>query len=237
VVTLAADGTRKTIGRGSAPAVTADGSIVAAQQDRLVRLSGGRAATLVRRCGDTLDQPLPSPDGKTLAFTAAHGNHFEVRAADADGRHDRLVLSWDRDRIVYRWSADSARLYAIVGGNWDWQIWEIPLDGGAVRVLASDAASIGDLAVSPDATHLAFTAAPALDYPTNRRQLYVLNLQDRMVRSIDIPGSDLSQVAWADAQTVLVIASVDDTATPWFFPAPRAVKRVHLADGTVDDLK
>jgi len=237
VVTLAADGTRKAIGRGSAPAVTADGSIVAAQQDRLVRLSGGRAATLVRRCGDTLDQPLPSPDGKTLAFTAAHGNHFEVRAADADGRHDRLVLSWDRDRIVYRWSADSARLYAIVGGNWDWQIWEIPLDGGAVRVLASDAASIGDLAVSPDATHLAFTAAPALDYPTNRRQLYVLNLQDRMVRSIDIPGSDLSQVAWADAQTVLVIASVDDTATPWFFPAPRAVKRVHLADGTVDDLK
>ena len=38
---------------------------------------------------------------------------------------------------------------------------------------------------------VAFTAAPALDYPANRCQLYVLNLQDRKVRSIDIPDTDL----------------------------------------------
>ena len=242
IVTLAADGTRKTIGRGSAPAVTADGTIIAAQQDRLVKLGGShRPTTIVQRCGDTLDQPLVSPDGQTLAYTAARGNHFEVRAADIDGRHDRLVLSWDRDRFVYRWSADSQRLYAIVGGNWDWQIWEIPLDSdgatGAVRVLASGAAAISDLAVAPDTTRLAFTAAPALDYPTNRRQLYVLNLQDRTVRNIDIPGTDLSQLIWNDAQTLLVVATSARDDTPWFFPAPRTLKRVRVADGAVEDFK
>jgi Tol biopolymer transport system component len=236
IVALAADGTRKTIGRGSAPAVAVDGTIVAAQQDRIVRLKGdSTAATIVQRRGEMLDQPQPSPDGTTLAYTAARGNHFELRTAGVDGRGDRLVLSWDRDRFVYRWAADASRLYAIVGGNWDWQIWEIPLGDEAVRVLASGAAAITDLAVSPDATQLAFTAAPALNYPTNRRQLFVLNLKDRAVRRIDVPDADLGQVTWTDSDTLLVIATATRSDTPWFFPAPRNVKRVRVSAGTVDD--
>jgi hypothetical protein len=238
VVTLAADGTRKTIGRGSAPAVTADGSIVAARRDRIVKLTGdGGAATIVRRCGEALDQPQPSPDGNTVAYTAARGNRLELRVAGLDGRDDRFVLSWDRDRFTYRWAADGTRLYAIAGGSWDWQIWEIPLGGEGVQVLASGAAAIGDLAVSPDATQLAFTAAPALDYPANRRLLYVLNLTDRKVRSIDIPDADLSQLAWTGADTVLVVAAPASAGAPWYFPAPRTLKRVRVSDGVVEDFK
>jgi hypothetical protein len=238
VVALAADGTRTTLGRGRAPALTADGSIIAASQDRLVKLNGdGRDSTIVQRPGEELDQPQPSPDGTTLAYTAVRGNHFELRTIGIDGHGDRLVLSWDRDRFVYRWAADGTQLYAIVGGSWDWQIWEIPLGGDAVRVLASGAAAISDLAVSPDATQLAFTAAPALDYPTNRRQLYVLNLKDRTVRSIDVPDTDLSQLSWTDGDTLLVVATSVSGDTPWFFPAPRSLKRVHVGDGTVDEEK
>jgi hypothetical protein len=242
VVALAADGTRKTLGRGKAPAIMADGSIVAASQDRLVKLNGnGRDSTIIQRPGEALDQPQPSPDGKTLAYTAGRGNHFELRTIGIDGRGDRQVLSWDRDRFVYRWAADGTQLYAIVGGNWDWQIWQIPLGSGtggdAVRVLASGAAAISDLAVSPDATQLAFTAAPALDYPTNRRRLYVLNLKDHNVRSIDVPDTDLSQLTWSGGDTLLVVATPVSVDTPWFFPAPRSLKRVHLGDGTVEDFK
>jgi len=236
IVTLAADGTRKTVGRGSAPAVIAGGAIVAAHEDRIVRLNGdGSVSTIVQRCGEILDLPQPSPDGTLLAYTAARGNHLELRAVDLTGRNDRLVLSWDRDRFVYRWAADGTRLYAIIGGNWDWQLWEIPLSDGAVGVLASGAAAISDFAVSPDATQLAFTAAPALDYPTNRRQLYILNLTDRKVRSIDIPDSDLSQLTWSSPDTLLVIAAAVPKDAPWFFPGTRSLKRVNLSSGSVEE--
>jgi hypothetical protein len=94
VVALAADGTRTTLGRGRAPALTADGSIIAASQDRLVKLNGdGRDSTIVQRPGEELDQPQPSPDGTTLAYTAVRGNHFELRTIGIDGHGDRLVLS------------------------------------------------------------------------------------------------------------------------------------------------
>ncbi|MFI5366211.1 MAG: M1 family aminopeptidase [Candidatus Binatia bacterium] len=238
VVALAADGTRKMLGRGKAPAIMADGSIIAASQDRLVKLNGdGRDSTIVQRPGEALDQPQPSPDGKALAYTAGRGNHFELRTTGIDGRGDRQVLSWDRDRFVYRWAADGTQLFAIIGGNWDWQIWQIPLSGEAVRVLASGAAAISDLAVSPDATQLAFTAAPALDYPTNRRQLYILNLKDHNVRSIDVPDTDLSQLTWSGGDTLLVVATPAGGDTPWFFPAPSSLKRVHVGDGTVEEFK
>jgi hypothetical protein len=238
IVTLAADGTRKTIGRGSAPVMTAAGVIIAARQDRLVALRGdGGTATILQRCGDQLDQPRLSPDGRTLAYTAARGNRLELRAVGIDGRDDRFVLSWDRDRFTYRWGADATRLYAIAGGSWDWQIWEIPLSGEGVRVLASGAAAISDLAVSPDATRLAFTAAPVLDYPVNRRQLYVLNLTDRTVRAIDVPEADLSALTWTGPDTVLVVATSATGGVPWYFPAPRALKRVRLTDGMVEDVQ
>ena len=236
VVTLAADGPQHTIGHASTPAPGAGGVIYAAKQDRIVRWTrDGAESTLVRRPGTVLDQPLPSPDGARLVYTAGRDNHLELRSIGIDGHGDQSVLSWDLDRMDYRWSPDGSRLYAIVGGNWDWQIWEIPLDYGSVHVLANGTAAIGDLAVSPDGHQLAFTAAPEFDYPVNRRQLYILNLADRSVRSIDVRGSDLSRLAWLDADALLVVARDLDAEQPWILPGARTLKRIRSADSSVSD--
>ena len=238
IVTLATDGPQRTVGRGTAPAAS-DGTIFAAQHDRIVRISAtatgdSRETVIVQRRGETLDLPLPSPDGSHLVYSAARGNHLALRIVDRSGADDRLLSAWDRDRTLYRWSADGTRLYAVVGGNWDWQIWEIPLDREPVRVLAHDAAAIGDLALSPDGTQLAFTAAPALDYPTNRRQLYVLTLANRSVRSIDVPDADLGGFAWTDAGTIIAVAA--DTERTWTLPLSRRLKRINVVDGSAEDL-
>jgi Tol biopolymer transport system component len=238
IVALAADGTRRTIGRGWAPAAAPDGTVYAGTHDRIVRVApDGRTTTLVRRPGESLDFALPSPDGTSLVYTAARENHATLRQVSQDGRGDRLIISWDRDRMLYRWSKDGTRLYAIVGGDWDWQIWEIPLAAEPVRVLARGAAAIADLAVSPDGTQLAFTAVPSLNYPHNRHELYVAQLGDRTVRMIDIPDADLTQVAWVDADSLLVVAEAAATERPWILPATRVLKRVRLADGSVEDVK
>ena len=238
IVTLASDGAQRTIGYGSAPAGSTDGAIYAARGDRILRLlADGSEVTVVERCGDALDTPLPSLDAQQLLYTAARGGRQEVRVVHRDGTGDRLVLSRDRDRILYRWAADGSRVYAIVGGSWDWQIWQIPLGTEPLQVLAASAAAITDLAVSPSGTDLAFTAAPALDYPNNRRQLYILNLNDRRVHPVDIPQADLSYLAWAGPEKVLVVASAAGPAHPWMLPEVRTLKQVRIADGTVEDLK
>ena len=236
IVTLASDGAQRTAGYGNTPAGGPEGTIYAARGDRIFRLRGDSPeATIVQRCGDTLDAPLPSPDGQQLLYTAAHGGRQELRVVGRDGTDDRLVLSLDRDRLIYRWAPDGTRLYTIVGGNWDWQIWQVPLDSGSVDTLAASAAVLTDLAVAPDGTKLAFTAAPALDYPNNRRQLYIMNLGDRRVRPVDVPQADLSYLAWTDADNILVVAAVANQ--PRFLPETRVLKRVRAADGTVEDVK
>jgi hypothetical protein len=236
IVGLAADGARQTVGYGTSPAPAPGGMIYAARRDRIVRCgSDGAQSTIVQRRGTSLDRPLSSPDGSRLAYTASRDNHLELRVIDPDGSNDRFVASWDRDRIMHRWSADGTRLFVGVGGTWDWQIWETPLGADPVKVLASAAAAIGDLAVSPSGNQLAFTAAPALDYPLNRRRLYIMNLRDQTVRTIDIPNADLSELAWVDNDALVVVAAATDQ--PWVLPIKRTVKRVRISDGSVEDLR
>jgi hypothetical protein len=138
--------------------------------------------------------------------------------------------------MLYRWSPDGAHLYAIVGGNWDWQVWDVPLGSGSTATLAAGAAAISDLALSPDGTQLAFTAAPELAYPNNRCRLYVLHLGDRSVRTIDIPDADLGQLTWVAADAIVVVATKADPDQRWSLPAPRTLKRVHLPEGSVQDV-
>ena len=72
VVTLASDGAQRTLGDGNAPMGGADGTIVVARGDRIVRLrADGAETTVVQRCGEVLDAPLPSPNGQQLLYTAA----------------------------------------------------------------------------------------------------------------------------------------------------------------------
>jgi Tol biopolymer transport system component len=171
-----------------------------------------------------------------LVFSAARHNRTEIRLINRDGSGDRLVVASDRDRMQYCWSADGTRLYAVVGGTWDWQIWDIPIEAGSISILASGAAAISALALSPDGSQVAFTAAPELDYPSSRRRLYVLRVSDRSVRSIDVPGVDLSQLTWTGTDSIVVVAAPATAGDRWMLPATRMLKRVRVSDGSVEDL-
>ena len=235
IITLAADGAQRTVGAGGAPAPDGSGRIYAARGDRLVTLSGGSVATLVADGSAVrVDAPLPSPDGSRLAYLRAAGTQLEVRTVAADGADDRVLLTTDRDRLRLRWAPDGSRLYAVMGGDWDWRIVEIPVTPSDVRVLASGAAEIGDLAVSPDGTRLAFTAAE-FAYPHNRRALYVMQPSDHTVRPIATPGGEPGVLTWRDADTLLVVTTAISDDTPFMLPQARALKRVRVADGSVED--
>lgn len=237
ILTLGADGEQRRHGHGTAPAAAADGAIYAGKQDRIVRFEpAGTESTVVRRRGEALDRPLPSPDGMRLAYIAARDNSLQLRVVNRDGGDDRVVLSWDRDRMRYCWAADGIHLYVAAGGNWDWQIWEVPVDSGSIITLAAGAAAIAELALSPDGAQLAFTAVPDLAYPDQRHRLYVLRLRDRTVRAIDLDDIDLGPSTWVDANTMVVVATGAGADQRWVLPATRTLKRIRISDSSIEDL-
>ncbi len=227
IVVLSSTGARRELGHGTSPAITPNGEVWAGQGDKLVHFDAqGVAEPIVQRARRVLDQPWPSPDGEAVAYTSSLGNSLDLRLRSHGD--DRVLLSWDRDRLSCRWATDAKRLYCLIGGQADWQIWEIAIDGSAVRVLVREATAIGDLAVSPDGKRLAFTAAEQSSYPETRRELYVLQLDTRSVATFDAPAQDLSRLVWNGDDQILVIAS---EAEPLSYPARRSVLALSPSEG------
>lgn len=236
ILVLSSDGSRRTLGSGNSPAVAADGSVLTARQEQILRLSSdGSESVVVRRPGWILDQPLPSPDASRFAYLAAQHNSLEVHVAEPDGSGDRVLFTWDRDRTLLRWAPAGDKLYAVLGGDWDWQLWEVPLDASATRILVRDTTSIGDVAVSPNGSHIAITATPEKGYPLRARELFVLSVAGEAPRHIPIPDANLDRVAWEDSTTLLVAGSRSPSGQAWTLPQQRFVKAVSLADGTTSD--
>ncbi len=223
------DGSRSVIGNGSNPAFGRNGSIIATNGERLLRFDEHGRQTLRRHRGQRIDSSMPSPSGRWIAYVAARGSRIDLRVCDDTGATDRSLLTWDRDRVLLRWAADESRLYAVMGGNWDWQIWDIPLDQAPVRVLVRDAAAIRDLAISPDGSQLAFTAAPSLSRPLLSHQLFALDLKSGRARVLDA-DHDVRQLAWEGGDALLAITGSSET--PVAIPEPRALRRFHLSNGS-----
>ncbi|MBI4516633.1 MAG: hypothetical protein HY699_12550 [Deltaproteobacteria bacterium] len=230
----AVDGSRAVAGYGASPAPGGNGQVFAARGDQLVRFDPNGSRRIARHRGHTVETPVPSPSGQWVAYAVTRANQFQLRLCTGEGAGNRTLLSWDRDRILLRWAPDESRLYLVIGGDWDWQLWEVPLEPHApVRQLVREAASIRDLALSPDGTELAIAAAPALVGARPRHQLYVLDLKAGAAKARDIAGSDIWHLAWETPAAVLAVTAADNSPV---VPGARSLRRVHLENGTVDDL-
>jgi len=122
----------------------------------------------------------PSPDGKSIAFTAGTTQE-NVFVANADGtRLSQLTTDDARDRSV-TWSADGKTLYFYSNRGGHYQIWSIHADGSALTRVTDDAdlRRIGAQEVvmpsaSPDGRTLAAQSGAAavlihLDRPAGHR--------------------------------------------------------------------
>lgn len=235
VVLLAGKDVRTHLGFALDPAPAPDGSIYAASDGGLVHAQHGRWTRVLDEPEWTLGAPRPAPDGRVVAYTAARGNVAELRLLSPASGRSQSLLTTDRDRMLYCWSPDSSRLYAVIGGTWDWQILEVPVHGDAARVLVHGAASIDTLVVSPNGTRIAFAAAPVLDYPTNRRELFVLDVADRRAHAIEMPEFDVGDLTWTGDDSLLAVVTRTGPDAPWHLPAPRRIKRVIVSTGAVAD--
>jgi hypothetical protein len=223
-----ADGSRTTVGHDAAAVPTANGLIVA-RRDRLLRLQGNDTVTLAHHPGQRLSAPLLGPGEQEVAYATANRETTELRVVGADGHNDRLLLSCDRTDVRWQWAPDGNRVFAILPGDWDWQLWEIPTSRGTPRALVREAAAIHDVAVAADGQRVALTAVPALDDLSARADVFIVDLPSGAARRLPIEDYSAERLAWLTPEELLVVTAERDVHA---LPRRRQLQRLTVGDGS-----
>ena len=125
-----------------------------------------------------------SPDGKTISYTAQHGNEFEAYTIPATGGPaTRLAPKSD----VAEFSPDGHWIYFQSDRTGHMQLWRMHPDGSAEEQLLAEASTDWFPHISPDGTMIAYLAyKPGTeDHPANQDvEIRLLSLGDKKVRTL-----------------------------------------------------
>jgi hypothetical protein len=205
------------------------GGYVAARAGRLVAVVDDDARPLATG-GAAAADPLISPDGKYVAFAMHRGAEMELRLRGMESSFERVLMTWQRGPVRWQWAPDASRLFAVLAGDWDWQLWEIPVDG-APRPLMQEAAGVRDLALSPDGTRIALAAAPQLDYRREHHEVFLIDRADpARAQQFSVGGYSVVDLSWRDGESLFVVVT-DSTYS--IMPARRDIKILMLDDGSI----
>lgn len=117
--------------------------------------------------------PLPSPDGKWVAYTRVPQERLTERTTrlavlPADGGAPRdLNLELDCSVSLFRWTADSGRLIFSAGSKGDGEVYSVPVSGGKVEKIIAGRMIVEGLDVAADGG-IAYCA----NSPTTLPELY-----------------------------------------------------------------
>lgn len=223
------DGSSPTIGHDGAATGTAEASFVA-RAGRLLRLHAGQVVPIVDRPHTRIHAPLASPDGRQIAYAVRSGSRMDLRVVGADGSDDRLLLAREASEVTWHWAPNSARLFAVLPGDWDWQVWELPVGGAAPRPLVREAAAVRALAVSPNGQQIAVLVVPALADGAEPWEIVVMTPESGAVQRWPLEGRRGHGLTWLDDSDLLVIVSEGRYPV---VPGSRELRRLGVADGVL----
>ncbi|MHC4335238.1 MAG: S9 family peptidase [Planctomycetota bacterium] len=112
---------------------------------------------------DRLSDARVSPDGKGVVFTLsrtdleANRRRTDLWLTGTDGTALRRLTSHPENDSNPRWAPDSKSVWFLSKRSESSQIWRIQIDGGEAQQFTDLPLDLGNLVVSPDGEHLAFT--------------------------------------------------------------------------------
>ncbi|MDX2166543.1 MAG: M1 family aminopeptidase [Deltaproteobacteria bacterium] len=226
-----ADGGRRTLGRDLIAAGDADGTLIARGGKLIRQRERGGSQVLIEHSGARIVALLPAPRAGAIAYALARDADLELRLLEPGAVTSRILFTAPVGGLRWRWAPDASRLYAILPGDWDWQLWELPTDGSEPRRLVHEAARIADLAVAADGHRVALVAQADLDDTYDRAEIFVVDGSD--FRRYDLGGTRGAQsVAWLDENSLLLVTR--DARDP-ALPRDTALQKLSLGDGSLAD--
>lgn len=115
----------------------------------------GRLATVI--AGGVNTYPVPSPDGRSIAFRKMLGVNSEVFVADADGSNLRNLTDHPAFEGWPAWAPDGRRIAFGANRNSNYQIFVMNADGSNVKLVANTEGRATAPKWSPDGKSIYFT--------------------------------------------------------------------------------
>jgi dipeptidyl aminopeptidase/acylaminoacyl peptidase len=199
-----------------------------AREGRLIRLGKGGGTVLIAHDDARIVALLPAPADGAIAYALVRGADMELRLLPPGASDSRVLFTWAAMPLHWTWSPDGSRLFVALPGDWDWQLWDVALDGVEPRRLIHEAARIVAVAAAPDGHQVAVVAQSELDEPTDRTELFIIDDRSNDVHHIDEPAVTFVDAAWLDDASLVVITADAGTVT---VPRARRLERLALPSG------
>jgi dipeptidyl aminopeptidase/acylaminoacyl peptidase len=112
---------------------------------------------------DRISEPQVSPNGKLIVFTLratdleADKGRTDIWLIGADDTNLRRLTSHPQGDFNPRWAPDGKSVLFISTRSDSSQVWCIRVDGGEAQQVTDLPLDVGNLLVSPDRMHIAFT--------------------------------------------------------------------------------
>ena len=186
-----AAGTTRTFA-GTNPAVSADGSTLAFLSRpggeftiSVLSVAGGEP-TIVKRSSRPIATPVPSPDGRRIAYVTMLYDDWELYVVGRDGQGDTRLSHEIQHDVLPRWLADN-RVLAVKGEPRHRRSYMYDAGTGAVTRLHHNntvrtVAPEYEWAVSPDGTKILIVADRDGDTITPERGVFLLDLNRKYSR-------------------------------------------------------
>jgi len=112
---------------------------------------------------DRISDPQLSPNGKHVAFVVretdlkANRGRTDLWLVSTDGTGLRRLTSHPEADSNPRWSPDGGSLWFLSSRSGVSQVWRNVFDGGEAQQVTDEPLDVGNLVVSPDGRHIAYT--------------------------------------------------------------------------------
>ncbi|MDB6166477.1 MAG: peptidase prolyl oligopeptidase active site domain protein, partial [Lacunisphaera sp.] len=110
-----------------------------------IEVATGFSKVLLEEAGNNYGSPLPSPDGKWIAFTLTTGGEFSFEQAmvaviPAEGGAVKMLSpALDRRAGNLKWATDSSAVYFTAASRGHFPLYRAPIAGGEVQTLTTQA--------------------------------------------------------------------------------------------------
>ena len=235
---------------GHSPAWFGDGqAIVFVHNNDLwtLRLNDAEPRRITEDTHD-VQQPVPSPDGRLIAFSSRRSGHQDLWLVPADGsapptQLTRGAMVAGELRFGHAWSPDGRQLVYVSNqaDYWHDDLWLVDIESGRSRQLSRGFLALGAPSWSPDgSTVAAFGTDKSGFWYTHMADIYLLDVETGTEQKLDsdVHAVEIGQPVWSgDGSELFFLVHQRGALNVWRQGLDGGVAtRVTHAGGMIDGL-